>query len=419
MAGNDPLRGALALPFKEQVEFFAQKINLPTAHWDDIRQGAHDRAFVVAGAMKADLLADLKQSIARHMDGGLGLEGYRRDFYAIIQQYGWQGFTGDDRKKPSDPKDKGGAGMAWRTRVTYMTNLRTSYAAGRYQQLKESPSLRYWMWKHDPLVTEARAQHLAWDGMILPADHPFWKLHYPPQIPPHWGCRCRVVGVETPDDAVALGGDPDKPLPQGWEAIDAAHKTQAPGWDYAPGAHTVMPLAEMVNKKLLGAPASIGAALWDELKDSLGLEQQGLWWRTLDAWQADPLPRGRSAVLGVLSPAQLAAIKAAGREAPGAAALTIADSVVVGRKQRRHENRQDGLLPEEWRALPQWLNDAALYEADNGHLIFVANGIGPAKMAVELSASADAAGSVVSAYRATALDVAGMVGGGRWRIVKP
>lgn len=261
MAGNDPLRGALALPFKEQVEFFAQKINLPTAHWDDIRQGAHDRAFVVAGAMKADLLADLKQSIARHMDGGLGLEGYRRDFYAIIRQYGWQGFTGDDRKKPSDPKDKGGAGMAWRTRVTYMTNLRTSYAAGRYQQLKESPSLRYWMWKHDPLVTEARAQHLAWDGMILPADHPFWKLHYPPQIPPHWGCRCRVVGVEAPDDAIALGGDPDKALPEGWEAIDATHKTQAPGWDYAPGAHAMMPLREMVERKLIDYPPAISGAL--------------------------------------------------------------------------------------------------------------------------------------------------------------
>ena len=45
-------------PFAEQIEFFRQKLNLPTEHWDDIMRETHDRAFVVAGAMKADLLDD-------------------------------------------------------------------------------------------------------------------------------------------------------------------------------------------------------------------------------------------------------------------------------------------------------------------------------------------------------------------------
>ncbi len=30
---------------------------------------------------------------------------------------------------------------------------------------------------------------------------------FPPQIPPHWGCRYRVVGVDSPESARGLGGD--------------------------------------------------------------------------------------------------------------------------------------------------------------------------------------------------------------------
>lgn len=39
-----------------------------------------------------------------------------------------------------------------------------------------------------------REQHKAWDGLILPIDHVFWKSHLPPN---DWGCRCNV---EQSDD---------------------------------------------------------------------------------------------------------------------------------------------------------------------------------------------------------------------------
>lgn len=265
MATNDPLQGVLGLPFAEQIEYFIGKLNLPTQKWDDLLQSAHDLAFVVAGAMKADLLADLHASLLKHMHGGGGLDGYRKDFLDIIEKYGWAGFTGDDRTADNP---RGGAGMAWRPMVTYMTNMRTSHAAGRYKQLTDSPALQYWMWKHSPLVKEPRAQHLAWDGLVLPANHPFWKQHYPPQIPPHWGCSCRVVGLERPDDALALGGDPHKALPDDWETIDAEHKDPAllaSGHNFAPGANRNASLREMIEKKLLTYPPAIGLALKREM----------------------------------------------------------------------------------------------------------------------------------------------------------
>lgn len=65
-------------PFAEQLTFFREKLKLPSEHWDDIMHEAHDRAFIVAGAMKADLLDDLQQAVFSRMADGGG--AYNSDF---------------------------------------------------------------------------------------------------------------------------------------------------------------------------------------------------------------------------------------------------------------------------------------------------------------------------------------------------
>ena len=116
------------LPFDEQIQFFRDKLELPSKRWSDIYTREHDFAFVVAGATKGALLTDLRQAVQRAIEDGTTLEQFRRDFDAIVRRRGWTGWTGEGSK----------AGRAWRTRVIYETNLRTSYAAGRYQQAKEA-----------------------------------------------------------------------------------------------------------------------------------------------------------------------------------------------------------------------------------------------------------------------------------------
>jgi hypothetical protein len=125
VADKPSLSGGFALPFAEQIAFFRQKINLPSEAWDDIRQAAHDRAFIVAGATKADLLDDLCRAVDKAIATGTTLATFRKDFRAIVGQHGWQGWTGEGTP----------GGFAWRTRVIYETNLRASYAAGRWAQL--------------------------------------------------------------------------------------------------------------------------------------------------------------------------------------------------------------------------------------------------------------------------------------------
>jgi hypothetical protein len=220
------LSGVLRRPFPEQVAFFRGKLGnlVPTARWDDLWEQEHDTAFMVAGAQKAELLADLAASVDRAIAEGKSLDGFRRDFAAAVERNDWHGWTGEDTA----------AGRAWRTRTIYRTNASTSYAAGRRAQL-EAGKFPFWVYRHGG-SRDPRPEHLALDGLVLPSDDPAWAWLYPPS---DWGCSCYVVGARTLAGARRLGGDPDKKPPAWFGKID--RRTGAPvgvgkGWAYAPGA---------------------------------------------------------------------------------------------------------------------------------------------------------------------------------------
>jgi uncharacterized protein with gpF-like domain len=181
--------GKFNKPFDDQVDFLRQKLNLPTAHYDDILKVAHDRAFVVAGATKADLLADLHAAINKAAQEGKSIQWFKKEFESIVQKHGWEGWTGSDTK----------AGRDWRARIIYKTNLSASYAAGRYAQLTHPDLLKsrpYWKYIHNDTVAHPRPLHVAWSGLVLHWDDPFWQTHFPPN---GWGCRCRITAVSAKD----------------------------------------------------------------------------------------------------------------------------------------------------------------------------------------------------------------------------
>lgn len=131
--------------FLEQIEFLRRKLNLPSETWRDIQRAAHDRAFVVAGATKADLLHDLRKAVDKAVQGG-SIGEFRKNFAEIVAKHGWTGWTGEGTK----------AGEAWRTRVIYQTNLMTSYAAGRRAQLLDPDLVKrrpFWRYVHNDSVT--------------------------------------------------------------------------------------------------------------------------------------------------------------------------------------------------------------------------------------------------------------------------
>ncbi|MBR7793789.1 hypothetical protein KDM87_14410 [Undibacterium sp. FT147W] len=223
-------------PFAEQLAFFKRKLNLPSEAWDDIMRQAHDKAFMVAGAQSADLLVDLRGAITKAIESGTGIEAFRKDFKQIVAKHGWTGWTGEESA----------ARTAWRTKVIYQTNMSTSYAAGRWQQLNDPELLKampYWQYKHSDSVVYPRPLHQSWDGLTLPPDHSFWKQHYPPN---GWGCQCRVIPVTKAAfmRAVANGRGPANAPPAGdTEGIDV-------GFEYAPGESSATQLLRVQRNKL-------------------------------------------------------------------------------------------------------------------------------------------------------------------------
>lgn len=238
MTHPSSIGGIFSKPFPEQVAFFRNKLGnlIPTQRWDDIEGAAHDQAFMVAGAVKADLLTDLAAAVDKGIAEGRGLEEFRRDFRSIVAKNGWTGWTGEGSVK----------GEAWRTGVIFRTNAYTSYAAGRFAQLRAG-NFAFWVYRHGGSL-EPRVQHLSWDGLVLVPDHAFWITHYPPS---DWGCSCYAVGASSESAAKRLGGNLAKKLPADWQQRDP--KTGAPvgigrGWDYAPGASVAETINAMVAK---------------------------------------------------------------------------------------------------------------------------------------------------------------------------
>lgn len=348
-------------PFFEQLEFFRQKLNLPSERWDDILKSAHDRAFIVAGAMKADVVEDLRAAVDEGIELGTGLEAFRKNFRRIVQKHGWTGWTGEGSA----------AGEAWRTKVIYQTNMATSYAAGRYRQLTDPAFLAlrpYWRYVHDDSVLYPRPHHLAWGNarLTLRHDHPFWQTHFPPC---GWGCHCRCVPVAAPAD-----GDATEP-PAGWNERDA--KGNLPGidkgFDYAPGASTLRPLKDFIDQKLIRLDAPIGAAMYEALAPVLSAERAA----SLAAWVDDVLAFGKTrnlhAVVGTMTQEEIAYYARAVGSSPASAEIAIEDRLLVGKKAERHARDGDGLTADEWKSLPEALatDRRAYFDKQEQKIIYI------------------------------------------------
>ncbi|MGV3581877.1 MAG: PBECR2 nuclease fold domain-containing protein [Methylophilus sp.] len=161
------------LPFKEAINFYRDKIKLPTSGWTDIWEQQHSKAFVVAGAQSDSLLQDLYNAIQDAKQSGGGYSDFKERFQEITTRHGWS-YNGAPN---------------WRSRVIYDTNITQAYNAGRYVQMQAVKHLRpYWQYRHTS-IENPRLNHKSWDGLILPADDAWWDTHMPQN---GWGCKCRI-----------------------------------------------------------------------------------------------------------------------------------------------------------------------------------------------------------------------------------
>ena len=378
------------LPFSEQIAFFRNKISLPTRTWTDIYETQHDVGFVVAGAARAGLLKDLRRAVDAAIAQGETLKQFQARFDDAVARYGWDYNGGRD----------------WRTRVIYDTNLNTSYAAGRYQQMQAVKADRpWWRYRHSEAVVDPREEHLSWNGLVLHADDPWWETHYPPN---GWGCQCYVETLSD-EDLARLGKDgpdaaPDKDIKPVMVGKAAPREVSMPdgidpGFAYAPGRTTQ--LGHAVQHALRGtltqppeiASRSIAKILADVPAARQALRQDWRdWVKDTDLAKADKL---NAFDMGVLPVEVIRALRQ--RPAPvfvSASLVTITQAQLNHLRRDAKQKRGAALSADDIERLPDIIAkpQAILWDADKNNLLFVleAGGEKQGKVTVEVDHVKDA-----------------------------
>lgn len=214
--------------FREQIRFLREKRPMETNTWTDAMHGTHDRAFVIAGATDRAMLDDFQKALLETLPTR-DIKKFGRAFDELVEKYGWSYNGGRD----------------WRVRTIFETNVRTSYMAGRLAQMRDPDMVKarpYWQYVHADtrIPVSPRKEHVAWDGLVLAWDDPWWDTHYPPN---GWKCSCGVRPLSQADLERLGKSGPDKapPVTRSMQSRRDGSLVEVTdgieyGWDYQPGS---------------------------------------------------------------------------------------------------------------------------------------------------------------------------------------
>lgn len=175
---------------KEALDYIKNKNLKVGFSYKDVWNEEHATAFTVAKAMQIDVLNDMKKAVEKAIEDGQSFESFKKNIKPILQQKGWWG-----KKKMTDPltgrEVNVQLGSDRRLRTIYNVNLRSAYQKGQYDRTMASDAHPYLIYRVGNSLKH-REQHLAWDGLILPKDDPWWNNHFPPN---GYGCKCYTRAV--------------------------------------------------------------------------------------------------------------------------------------------------------------------------------------------------------------------------------
>lgn len=206
--------------YKEAVDFFKQKINIPTKRWNSLKGAMHTRAFTIAGAMRADILLDFRNAVDKAISNGDSLQDFRDNFYKIASK--WRESDPSFDEKMQKPKYG-----AWRSKVIYQTNMLTAAAAAQERQARELPDVFTHAKYVCMMLPGSREEHKQWNGTVLPVNDPWWDKHSPPN---GFGCLCEKEFISKYEMKNGLEKETKAPTP----ANDTTNIGE--NWDYSIGS---------------------------------------------------------------------------------------------------------------------------------------------------------------------------------------
>jgi hypothetical protein len=211
----------LRFPLIEQAaERLSQRNVLTRAQWDATTEDARQRAFMITGDITEDTLEDVRNLLARDVDEGTSLAGFR--------------------EKLGDRLETSGIGPA-RVENIYRTNVQAAFRDGR-ETLARDPVVnelfpyQQYLPIHDARVrtTHKELGRLGLNGTgVYRRDDPFWDFFTPPN---GYQCRCGIrmmtidaaarAGVREAIEWLRTGKAPERPE---WR-LDAIPFKPTPGF---------------------------------------------------------------------------------------------------------------------------------------------------------------------------------------------
>lgn len=184
---DDPLQ------FQEAIDRFRARVPMTDEQFEQLQDAEREFAFTVANVAQADLVAQVYEAIASAIEDGTTLDDFKAEVGGALAD----AWGGDD---PAHLEN------------IFRTNVMESYNDGRYDVLTAPATLAarpYWRYEG---IDDGRACEICEPciGVILPADHPWWRTHYPIL---HYLCRDIVSPLsedEAKDEGIT-GSPPDGP----------------------------------------------------------------------------------------------------------------------------------------------------------------------------------------------------------------
>ena len=190
-----------ARPPKEARQFWESRVPVTADDFAKLTEQARQRAFVVSGLARQELVDELHASILHAYEEGLSIGEWRKRARALLSA---------DGDTP--------AALLKRHRLDtiFRTNLQTGYQAGRYAQMMETVEDRP-IWRISAVLDRStRPGHAAVHGKCYPANHEFWTQFFPPN---GFNCRC-TVSTLTAEQAERRGYTVESELPGPVEVIN-------------------------------------------------------------------------------------------------------------------------------------------------------------------------------------------------------
>lgn len=221
----------------DALRYLREKGLLQSFDYRDVWAEEHVESFTVAKAMEDSVLTTIRQAIDDALAKGIPFDKFRRELTPLLQELGWWGNAELVDPLTGEAMDAT-LGTPRRLRTIFDANLRTARAVGQWERIERTKALRPFLVYELGPSERHRPEHESWSGLVLPADDPWWNIHFPPN---GWGCKCRVRQIARAE-AERLGGVSKAPVIElrPWVNARTGETRQVsrgvdPGWDYNPG----------------------------------------------------------------------------------------------------------------------------------------------------------------------------------------